>query len=430
MKTTPLTDARCRNARFNPIGGNKLFDGGGLFLELRPAGTKKWRLKYRFNGKENLLTFGDYPSVTLAEARERREAAKRLLAGGTDPALQRDIDRQTAALAASTTFQSVAEDWLAIKRRGWSASHDKRMTGILEKDVYPQIGKRPINSITGPVVLAVLRKIEHRGAHEMAAKALEACTGVFRHAGATGACDRNPADGLRAALAPRPPVKHHPHVSEAELPELLERIDGYSGTLQTRVAIKLMTLTFVRTNELRWARWDEFDLDAREWRVPSGRMKGRPHQKASGIPHVVPLARQTVELLESLRPLTGQYDLVFPGTKNKKVQPMSAETINKALKSLGFEGKQTGHGFRGLASTLMNERSGFNPDAISCQLSHVVGNKVRRAYNHAEHMDERHRLMQWWADYIDQKSGANVIPLNDKARGHPPLQNSRTQKSD
>jgi hypothetical protein len=279
-KTLGLSDAKCRQAKYSEEGGNKLFDGGGLFLALMPSGSKKWRMKYRFNGKENLLTFGDYPTVTLADARQRRESVKRQLADGTDPALQREIDRQVAAAAADNTFKAVSDEWL---------------------------------------------------------------------------------------------------------------------------------------RKMRWARWDEFDFDAKEWRVPAARMKGTKEQKASTEPHVVPLARQTIELLEQLRQFTGRYPLLFPGTKNRYVQPMSAETINKALKSLGFEGKQTGHGFRGLASTIMNDRSGLNPEAIERQLAHVVGGKVRRAYNHAQQMDERRQLMQWWADYIDQKAGDNVIPLQRPA---------------
>ena len=310
-------------------------------------------------------------------------------------------------MAADTTFQGLVEEWLSIKRPGWSASHDKRITAIVNNDLCPKIGKRPIAGITGPVILATIRKIEARGAHEMAVKALEICGGVLRHACASGAIDRDPTAGLRSVLAPRPPVKHYPHVTEAELPTLLERIQNYSGNPETKIAIKLMILTFLRTGELRWARWDEFDFDAKEWRVPAERMKGTQAQKASGIPHVVPLASQTVALLEELRQFSGRYPLLFPGTKNRTVQAISAETINKALKSLGFEGKQTGHGFRGLASTIMNDRSGVNPDVIERQLAHTVGNSVRRAYNHAQHMTERHALMQWWADYVYQSLNSN-----------------------
>ena len=414
-KASGLTDAKCRQTKYSTAGGNKLFDGGGLYLALMPSGTKKWRLKYRFNHKENLLSFGDYPSVSLAEARGRREQAKRQLADGIDPALQREIDRQAATMAAGTTFQVIAEEWLNIKSPGWSVSHGKRVAASLTNDLYPQIGKRPIAGITGPIVLACLRKIEARGACEMAVRALEACNGVFRHACVSGAIDRNPVTGLRTALAPRPPAKHYPHVTEAELPALLERIQSYSGNPETKIAIKLMILTFLRTGELRWARWDEFDLDTKEWRVPAERMKGTHAQKASGIPHIVPLANQTLALLEELRQFSGCYPLLFPGTKNRKVQAISAETINKALKSLGFEGKQTGHGFRGLASTIMNDRSGVNPDVIERQLAHIVGSSVRRAYNHAQHMEERHALMQWWADYVYQSLNSNgiVVPPSE-----------------
>ncbi|WP_416047948.1 tyrosine-type recombinase/integrase [Cupriavidus basilensis] len=413
----PLTDAQCRQAKYGGDGGNRLRDGGGLYLDLLPSGGKRWRLKYKRPGtkSENLLTFGDYPAVGLSEAREKRATAKRLLASGTDPALQREIDKQSAAAAALNTFQAVAEEWLGIKRKGWSASHDKRMTAILTKDVFPQIGKRPIAEITGPMVLAMLRKIEHRGAHDIALKALEGCGGICRHASAIGAADRDPTAGLREHLAPKPPVKNYPRVTESELPRLLEMVDGYRGAPETRLAIKLMILTFLRTNEFRWGQWDEIDWVERVWRVPSARMKGTLSQKANGQPHVVPLCSQAIALLKQLQEFTGRYALLFPGTKDPGKQPISGETINKALKSLGFEGKQTGHGFRGLASTLLNERSGFNREAIELQLAHTIGNKVSRAYDHSQRLDERRAIMQWWGDYIDQKSGGNVVALQRSA---------------
>jgi integrase len=420
-KTTPLTDAQCRQSKFVAGGNNKLFDGGGLHLALNPSGSKTWRMKYRFNGNENLLTFGSYPAIGLAAARKEREEAKQLLAAGIDPALQREIKKQINAVAAANTFQAVAEDWLKIKRLGWSKSHDKRMTAILTNDLFPLIGKRPIADITGPVILATIRKIEGRGAHEMAAKALEACGGIFRHAGAIGAADRNPVIGLRASLAPRPPVKHYPRVTEAELPTLLERIDRYHGKPETVLALKIMNLTFLRTSEMIWAKWDEFDFEKKEWHVPAQRMKGGKQQKATGKPHIVPLARQTIALLDELRNYSGRYPLLFPSTRSPAERPISTETTNKALKILGFEGKQTGHGFRGLASTIMNKRARdanghhFHPDTIEIQLAHVVGNQVRRAYNDADHLEERHQPMQWWADYIDQKSGKNIVRLNQEA---------------
>ncbi|MBP0631432.1 integrase arm-type DNA-binding domain-containing protein [Cupriavidus sp. AcVe19-1a] len=413
----PLTDAQCRQAKYSADGGNRLRDGGGLYLEVLPSGTKKWRMKYQRPGtkSENLLTFGDYPQITLANARDKRSDAKRLLADDIDPALQREIDRQTIAAAAANTFESLAKDWLAIKRKGWSASHDKRVTAILNNDIFPQIGKRPISDLNGPTVLAILRKIEQRGAHQIAMKALEACGGICRHACAIGASDRDPTAGLREHLSPKPPTQNYPRVTEDELPALLSKIDGYRGAPETRIAIKLLTLTFLRTNEFRWGRWEEIDWNACEWRVPAERMKGTQTQKASGRPHIVPLCSQAIALLNDLQPLTGRYPLLFPGTKDPRNQAISAETMNKALKSLGFEGKQTGHGFRGLASTLLNERSGFSRDAIELQLAHAIGNKVSRAYDHSQRLEERHALMQWWGDFIDQKLGANVYPLRQSA---------------
>ncbi len=406
----PLSDAKCRAAKYSPTGGNKLFDGGGMYLHLTPAGTKKWRMKFRgITGKENLLTFGDYPSVSLADARAKREEVRTQIEAGTDPALKRDADRRTAKHAAASTFESIADEWLETRVSGWSAKHAQRITSILKSDTYPQIGRLPMAEVTSAAVLEVLRKIEKRGAHEIASKAIDAIGQVCRYAAATGRAPTDVSQGLRTFLKPRPPVKHHPRVTENELPELLARIEGYSGMEQTKLATKLMILTFLRTNELRWAEWTEFDFDAKEWRVPAARMKGNLTKKASSEDHIVPLAPQTIALLGELKTHTGKYRLLFPGVRNPGTQAMSAETINKALKSLGFEGKQTGHGFRGLASTILNERSNFHADAIERQLAHIEDNKVRGAYNHAKHMEERHRLMRWWADYIDGAAGRKKV---------------------
>ncbi|WP_116345608.1 tyrosine-type recombinase/integrase, partial [Cupriavidus taiwanensis] len=361
------------------------------------------------------LTFGPYPIVTLADAREKRDDALRLLAKKVDPFVQREIDSANAKLAILNTFQAVAEDWLGRKSKGWSPSHFKRVKSILKKNIFPEIGALPMSEIRGPLILAALRKIEARGAHEVALKALEACGGICRHANASGAADRDASAGLREVLDPKPITKHYPRVSEADLPNLLEMVNGYRGQPETRLAIKLMTLTFLRTNEFRWGRWDEIDWEAQEWHVPAARMKGTLEQKAADETHVVPLSKQAIAILQELRDLTGRYALLFPGTKDPGKVPISAETINKALKSLGFEGKQTGHGFRGLASTILNERSGFDPRAIDLQLGHAIGNKVSRVYDHSERLEERHLLMQWWGDYIDQKSGGNVVALQRSA---------------
>jgi len=409
-KSVSLSDAKCRQAKYQATGSNKLFDGGGLYLELMPSGSRKWRLKYRVNGKENRLTFGDYPGVTLAEARQRRETAKRLIADGVDPAQQREINKQTAAVAAENTFEVVAREWFATRESGWSPGYVKKTMQQLERDLFPDLGKLPIASITAPYLLSVVKKVEARGTSEMPRRALDFCGMIYRYARATGRAAADISAGLSDMLKDRPPVNHYPHVEEAQLPELLARVGAYAGRPETKLAIKLLMLTFVRTAELRAARWDQFDFDAKEWRVPSQQLKGDKHQKASGIPHLVPLARQTIAILEELRTFTGRHDLLLPGMRNS-TRPISQETINKALKILGFEGEQTGHGFRGLASTLLNERSHFRPDVIERQLSHKEKDAVRAAYNHAKHMEERRELMQWWADFIDQKSGANVVPL-------------------
>jgi integrase len=402
----PLSDAKCRAAKYSPQGKNKLFDGGGLYLHLLASGAKKWRLKFNgITGKENLLTFGDYPAVTLTAARAKRDEVRAQLSDGVDPAVKRDADRLQAQHSASSTFKAIAQEWLETKIGGWSAKHEQRIISILEKDTYPHIGQLPMSEVTPASVLGVLRRIEKRGAYEIAAKGLDAMSLICHYAAGTGRAPSDVTQGLRTFLKARPPVKHYPHVTEAELPKLLARIESYSGTPQTKLAIKLMILTFLRTNELRWAEWSEFDMEAKEWRVPAARMKGNKERKESGQDHIVPLAPQTIALLDELKEHTGRYRMLFPGVRNPSTQAMSAETINKALKSLGFEGKQTGHGFRGLASTILNERSGFHADAIERQLAHIETNRVRAAYNHAKHMQERHRLMCWWADFIDVAAG-------------------------
>lgn len=397
-----LSDLKCRQAKYKADGGNRLFDSGGLYLEIMPSGSRKWRLKYRVNGKENRLTFGDYPGVTLVEARQRRDAAKRLLSDGIDPAQQRAIDKQTASVAAENTFEVVAREWFSTRISGWSPGYIKKTMQQLERDLFPDLGRLPIASITSPYLLSVVKKVEARGTSEMPRRALDFCGMIYRYARATGRASVDISAGLSDMLKPRPPVEHYPHVTEKQLPGLLKRVNEYSGRPETKLAIKLLMLTFVRTAELRAARWEQFDLTAKEWRIPAEQLKGDRHQKASGIPHIVPLATQTLAVLEELRLLTGRFDLLLPGLRNGTT-PISAETINKALKILGFEGEQTGHGFRGLASTLLNERGHFRPDVIERQLSHKEKDAVRAAYNHAKHMDERRELMQWWADFLEAR---------------------------
>ncbi|WP_186190721.1 tyrosine-type recombinase/integrase [Burkholderia gladioli] len=399
MLSTPLTDLRCRTARYTANGtGNKLFDGGGLFLELRASGAKKWRLKYRFNGKENLLTFGDYPLVSLAEARAKRDEAKRTLAAGLDPAMQRDMSRHAQIVAAQNTFETVAREWHEMQCGTWSVDHARRVMDRLEKDVFPHLGRRPISEISAPELLAVIRRIESRGALETSRKTHQTCGQVFRYAIAVGKAERDPSPDLRGALKTRA-VKNMARVSEGELPELLAAIEGYDGDRRTKLALRLLSLTFVRTVELRFAEWSEFDLERAEWRIPAPRMKMRQ-------PHIVPLSRQALAVIQAIRDTTTNKRWLLPSPRNPE-QPISENTILYALYRMGFHGRMTGHGFRGLASTVLNER-GFSPDWIERQLAHTEQNSIRAAYNHAQHLPERHRMMQWWADYLDQQSGANV----------------------
>ncbi|WP_406867598.1 tyrosine-type recombinase/integrase [Paraburkholderia fungorum] len=396
----PLTDMACRNAKHNLEGkGNKLFDGGGLFLELMPSGSKKWRLKFRFNGKENRMSFGDYPTVSLSDARERREAAKKLLASGTDPARQRDDARRREAELSEARFSIVADEWIDARRARWSEGHAERIRKLLESDVYPDLGKRPISEIRAPELLAVVRKIEKRGALEVAKKTLQVCGQVFRYAVATGRAERDRSVDLRDALTSRPATPMA-RIDESALPELLRKIDAYQGEPETRLALRFLNLTFVRTIELRHAEWSEIDIDRAEWRIPAEKMKKRR-------PHIVPLSRQALAVLEEIRPLTGAGRWVFTSPVRRN-QPLSENFVLSALGRMGFRHIMTGHGFRGLASTILNERE-FNSDWIERQLAHVEGNGVRAAYNHAQYLPQRRKMMQCWADYLDEQRRPNVL---------------------
>lgn len=402
-QVVPLTDPKCRLAKFNPAGGNKLFDGGGLFLELLRSGAKKWRMRYRnpATGKESMLTFGDYPAVPLVRARAERARVDHLLAQGEDPVAQRQEEAQAQQAEADRQFQAVAAELLKLRRPAWSDGYHARISNTLKNDAYPYFGTRAVDEIPGKAVLDAAKRIEARGAPDMADRFISAASMVFQYAVGTGRAPADPTQGLKRFLDPRAPVKHFPHVSEASLGTLITRVKHYHGRPETRIAIQIMMHTFPRTNELRWAAWPEFFRDESLWRIPASRMKGTLIAKENGADHIIPLSRQVQDLLEELGKYTGRYRLLFPGLRDPANTPMSAETINKALKILGFEGEQTGHGFRGLASTIMNERSGARPEVIERQLAHKERNMVRRAYNHAEYLDERRQLMQWWSDYLD-----------------------------
>ena len=380
----------------------KLADGKGLHLLVNPNGSKYWRLKYRFAGKEKVLALGVYPSVTLANARSLTDEAKTILRNGEDPSLVRKQQKRVDKLNATNNFEAVARDWLNQQKSKWTKGHADRVTTSLEQEVFPHIGQMAIADIATPDVLEVVRKVEGRGALDVASRVLQRVSSVFRYAVQTGRAQVNPASELKGVLKTRK-VQHRAAITRAELPELLQKARKYDGYLITRLALRLLMLTFVRPGELRFARWKEFDLEAKVWRIPAERMKMKSE-------HLVPLSRQAIELLEELRPVTGHYDFLFPGERTR-TKPISENTMTYALYRMGYKSRATAHGFRTTASSILNEE-GFNPDAIERQLSHLERNQVRGAYTqHAEYLKDRAKMMQWWADYLDQmETGSNVVP--------------------
>jgi integrase len=397
----PLTDSAIRNAK--PKEKNyKLADGGGLYLLVTTKGGKWWRLDYRFQGKRKTLSMGVYPDVSLKSARDRRAEAKTQLADGIDPG---EIRKATKASQSDADgFEAVAREWWGQREPTWSKTHSSRIILRLEKDVFPWIGNRPIGEISAPELLTVLRRIESRGALETAHRIHQSCGQIFRYAVATGRAQRDPSADLKGALPPTR-QKHHASITEPKkIGELLRVIDGYEGSLVTRCALQLASLTFVRPGELRHAEWSEIDLEKAEWRIPPEKMKMRTL-------HIVPLSTQALAVLNEIRPLTSRGKYVFPGVRTNR-RPMSENTVNAALRRLGYTKEEmTGHGFRSMASTILNEQ-GWHRDAIERQLAHAERNSVRAAYNYAEHMPERIKMMQWWADYLDKlKAGAEIVPI-------------------
>lgn len=400
-----LTEAAIRAAKAadKPI---KLFDGGGLFLLVNPQGSRLWRLKYRIHGSEKLLAIGAYPDVSLKRAREKRDDARGLLADGVDPSTQRKADR----LAHAETFEKIAGEWLDLQRKRFSQASIEKAEWMFNDLLNPHLGSKPITQITAPEILAVARKLEARGKHETAHRLRQRCSQVFRYAVATGRAERDPTVDLRGALAPIV-VQHRAAITDPQrIGELLRAIDGYQGQPSATAALKLAPLLFVRPGELRAATWSEFTLEGKqpEWRIPAERMKMREM-------HLVPLPHQAVAILRELQVLTGDGEYLFPSLRTSK-RPVSENTINAALRRLGYaKDEMTGHGFRAMASTCLNEQ-GWHPDLIELQLAHAERNKVRAAYNRAERLAERRKMMQVWADYLDRlKAGAKVVPLRQRA---------------
>lgn len=402
-----LSDIQAKNVK-PKTSPYKITDGDGMYLLVMPNGAKYWRMNYRFAGKQKTMALGTYPEVSLGTARKKRIAARELLAGDPpiDPMSQRKIDRREAAIRAKNTFESIGREWWDAKRDGWSQRHASAVMARLEKDLFPTLGARPLVEIESPELLDVVRGIERRGALEVASKTLTIAGQVFRYAIFARYAKSDISRDLRGALKARE-VNHYAKLSEADLPEFLGKLKAYDGNPLTRHAIKLLMLTFVRTGELRGARWSEFDFTKREWRIPADRMK-------MGAEHIVPLSDQAISVLEQIQTLSGHRDHVFPNEHHPQ-KFMSENTILYALYRMGYRGRATGHGFRGTASTILNEQ-GWTPDAIERQLAHGEKDKVRAAYNSAQHLPERRRMMQAWADYLDGiAAGATVTPLKRRA---------------
>lgn len=381
----------------------KVTDEKGLYVEVTPKGGKRWRFKYRFGGKEKLLSLGIYPEITLKEARNRRDTYRRQVAEGIDPSDLRKAEKQS--IGDKNSFEAVAREWHGKFSANWSESHTTRTIIRLEQNAFPWVGSKDVNGITAPELLKVLRRVESRGALETAHRVNQICGQVFRYAIATGRAERDPAADLKGALPPAK-VKHHPSITEpVKIGALIRAIQDFTGTIITATALKLSPLVFLRPGELRQAEWSEIDLDIAEWRIPPEKMK-------MGVVHIVPLSKQSVSILREIEPLTGCGKYVFPSNRTI-TRPMSNNTVNAALRRMGYtKDEMTAHGFRSMASTILNEQ-GWNRDAIERQLAHSEKDGVRAAYNYAQHLPERKKMMQSWADYLDGlASGADVIAIN------------------
>lgn len=401
-RIAPLTDTKVRTTKPTEKP-QKLFDGGGLFLLVTPTGGRLWRFKYRFGGSEKLLSIGTYPETSLAEARQRRDQASALLANGIDPSETKKAQK-AAGNQETETFEIIAREWYAKFSPSWATSHAKTTIRRLEFFIFPWLGARPVKTITAPELLAALRRIEAKGALETAHRVKQVCGQVFRYAIATGRAERDPSGDLRGAIPPAS-GKHMATITDPkEIAGLLRSIDDYRGGIVTRCALQLAPLVFVRPGELRQAEWSEFNLETAEWRIPAEKMK-------AGAVHIVPLSRQALDILREIHPLTGHGRYVFPSPRTDS-RPMSSNAILSALRRMGYaKDEMSGHGFRSMASTLLNEQ-GWNRDAIERQLAHAERNSVRAAYNYAEFMPERKKMMQAWADYLEGiKSGAKIIPI-------------------
>lgn len=419
------------NATIKAIKSNdprrRLSDGGGLYLKLFVnGGSHAWRFDYTFDGRRNTLSLGTYPTTTLGVARQKAEEARRAVDQGTDPSQLRKearakiVERREASSRAEAglppvnSFEAVAREWYEKNASQWAATHAEKIIRRLERDVFPWIGRKPVASIRPADLLELLRRVESRGAIETTHRVQQNCGQVFRYAVATARAESDPSRDLRGALTPWKPQHYSTLTDPREVSRLLRDIESYEGNFPTKCAMKLAPMLFVRPGELRRAEWSEIDLDKAEWRIPAPKMKGR-------VMHIVPLAKQAVRILNELKPLTDRSHWVFPGVRTNG-EPMSENTVNAALRRLGYDrATLTAHGFRGMASTMLHEQ-GWPSDVIERQLSHAERNAVKAAYNHAEHLAARRKMMQAWADYLDRlRKGADVIPLRERNAALPSM---------
>ncbi len=395
----PLTDAKVRALKPREKT-YRLGDAGGLYVEVATNGSRYWRMKYRVAGKEKRLAFGVYPDVSLADAREKRDAAKKILAAGGDPGETKKSEKLAQKLNAENTFEAVAREWHQTKADRWSLRYRDEIIDTFEKDIFPYIGKRPIADIKPMELLEALRKMEKRGALEKMRKVRQRCGEVFRFAIITGRANYNPAPDLASALA-TPKKVHFPFLTANELPHFLNDLAGYTGSVITKTATQIIMLTGVRTQELRFARWEDIDFEKKLWEIPAEVMKMKR-------PHIVPLSEQVIALFKQLEPISKHHPLVFIG-RNDPRKPISKESINQVIELLGYKGRLTGHGFRHTMSTILHEQ-GFNSAWIETQLAHVDKNAIRGTYNHAQYLDGRREMMQWYADYIGELGkGGGVV---------------------
>lgn len=406
MTTNRLSSKDCQHATSNGKPLRKVHDGGGLYLWVYADGAKRWRVRWQVGEKEKGLSLGTYPRVGLADARKARDKVQKQLADGMDPSAERQASKRAAKLATENSFEAVAVEWFGKQAPTWAPSHTRDVKRRLHADLFPALGARPIAAIGAPELLAAVRKIEARGAHDLAHRVLGVAGQVLRYGIATGVCTRDLSADLKGALTPAK-RKHQPAVSPKELPDLLRAIASYDskatgGERQTRLALQFLALTFVRTGELIGAEWTEFDLEHGVWCIPADRMKG-------SLEHLVPLSKQALAIVAELKLLAAGSDYILPGRNGSK--PISNNTLLFSLYRLGYKSKMCGHGFRALASTILNESGLFSPDVIERQLAHIEKNEVRAAYNRAEFLPQRTTMMKWWANHLDELTADNVVAM-------------------